>query len=152
MLSNSLNLMEQPNKLRFHRIHPDARLPTRATSLSAGLDLFLIEDVQIDPNCRVACRVGLSVEIPQGYYGRIAPRSGLATKFGIDVLAGVIDSDYRGEIICVLINHGDSSATFKAGDRIAQLVIECISLPMPEWSDNLATTDRANRGFGSSDG
>ena len=136
--------------LRFLRLHPDARLPARATSLSAGLDLYVIDSVQIDPSCRVACRTGLSVEIPQGYYGRIAPRSGLATKFGIDVLAGVIDSDYRGEIICVLINHGDSSVTFKTGDRVAQLIIESISLLTAEWADTLASTDRSGGGFGSS--
>jgi dUTP pyrophosphatase len=136
--------------LRFLKLHPDARLPARATSLSAGLDLCIIDSVQIDPRCRVSCQTGLSVEIPQGYYGRVAPRSGLATKLGIDVLAGVIDSDYRGEIICVLVNHGDSLAKFKAGDKIAQLIIECISLPSAEWADSLSTTDRANGGFGSS--
>src|SRR5258708_5423160 len=114
----------EPNKLRFLKIHPDARLPARASPLSAGLDLCVIEDVQIAPNCRVACRTGLSVEIPQGSYGRIAPRSGLAKKFGIDVLAGVLDSDYRGEIICILINHGDSPVVFKTGDRVAQLIVE----------------------------
>lgn len=142
--------MEQPNKLRFLKIHPNAMLPIRATPLSAGLDLCVVDDVQIDPNCRGACRTGLSVEIPQGFYGRIAPRSGLATRFGIDVLAGVIDSDYRGEIICVLINHGDSSITFKPGDRIAQLIVESISLPLAEWTDTLSSTDRGRGGFGSS--
>jgi dUTP pyrophosphatase len=136
--------------LRFLRLHPDARLPARATSLSAGLDLCVIDGVQIDPGGRVACRTGLSVEIPRGYYGRIAPRSGLATEFGIGVLAGVIDSDYRGEIICLLINHGHSSVTFKTGDRIAQLIIESISLPTAKWTDTLTSTDRSSGGFGSS--
>jgi dUTP pyrophosphatase len=137
-------------KLRFLKLHPDAKLPARATPLSAGLDLCAIDDVELGPARRAACRTGLSIEIPKGCYGRIAPRSGLATTFGIDVLAGVIDSDYRGEIICVLINHGDSPATFKPGDRIAQLIIECISLPSAEWADALASTDRSSDGFGSS--
>jgi dUTP pyrophosphatase len=146
---NSQKLMES-TKLRFLKLHPAAKLPERATLLSAGLDLCVIHEVQIDPSFRGECRTGISVEIPQGCYGRVAPRSGLATKFGVDVLAGVIDSDYRGEIICVLINHGDSSVTFKAGDRIAQLIIESISLPTAEWADTLASTDRAGGGFGSS--
>jgi dUTP pyrophosphatase len=137
-------------KLRFLKLHPDARLPERATPLSAGLDLHTIDAVQIEPFGRVECHTGLSVEVPEGWYGRVAPRSGLAAKFGIDVLAGVIDSDYRGEIVCVLINHGDSSVTMNAGDRIAQLIVESISLATAEWADTLASTDRAGGGFGSS--
>lgn len=142
--------MAQPNKIRFLRIDPNAILPARATPFSAGLDLCTIDDVRIDPNCRVECRTGLSVEIPEGFYGRVAPRSGLATRFGIDVLAGVIDADYRGEIICVLINHGEASAAFKPGDRVAQLIIECISSLSPEWATTLMSTDRGDGGFGSS--
>jgi dUTP pyrophosphatase len=142
--------MERLNKLQFFRIDPQAILPVRATSLSAGLDLCTIEAVRIDPNCRATCRTGLSVEIPPGFYGRIAPRSGLAIRFGLDVLAGVIDSDYRGELICVLINHGEEPATFQPGDRIAQLIIEAISSPAPEWADALTKTERSEGGFGSS--
>jgi dUTP pyrophosphatase len=148
---NSLAPMEQPSKLKFFRIHPGAILPVRATPLSAGLDISAIEAVRIEPNCRATCRTGLSVEIPPGFYGRIAPRSGLAIRFGLDVLAGVIDSDYRGEIMCVLINHGEEPATFEPGDRIAQLIIECISSPSVEWADALTNTERSDGGFGSSD-
>jgi len=68
---------------------------------------------------------------------------------GIDVLAGVIDADYRGEILCLLVNLGDVRVVFSAGDRIAQLIIEAVSMLEPEWSDELYQTDRHNRGFGS---
>src|ERR1044072_6914752 len=140
----------ESTKLRFLKIHPAAKLPTRATAHSAGLELCVVEHVEISSRARVACRTGLCVEIPQGLYGRIAPRSGLAAKFGIDVLAGVIDSDYRGAIVCLLINHGDSSRTINAGHRIAQLIIESICLATAEWADTLTSTDRAGGGFGSS--
>jgi dUTP pyrophosphatase len=91
----------------------------------------------------------LSVAIPQGFYGRVAPRSGLAVKHGLDVLAGVIDSDYRGEIICALINHGEEAFVLEAGMRVAQLVIEAIAMPVPVWSEDLNGTERGGSGFGS---
>lgn len=142
--------MEQANKIKFSKTHPNAILPQRATPFSAGLDLAVIQSVRIDPHQRVACRTGLSVEIPPGFYGRIAPRSGLATKFGIDVLAGVVDSDYRGEVMCLLINHGETVVVFEAGDRIAQLIVERISSTSSEWTEALSDTERAEGGFGSS--
>src|ERR1700752_841271 len=94
-------------KLEFKRLDPNAVLPTRGSVASAGLDLFSIEDITIEPKQRVLARTGLAVAIPVGCYGRIAPRSGLAMKTGLDVLSGVIDADYRGEIGCLLYNTGD---------------------------------------------
>jgi dUTP pyrophosphatase len=91
----------------------------------------------------------LAAAIPKGFYGRVAPRSGLAVKHGLDVLAGVIDSDYRGEIICALINHGDEPLQIEEGTRIAQLVIEAIITPEPVWSEDLSETERGRAGFGS---
>ena len=93
-------------RLRFKRLHPEARLPARGSALAAGLDLCAVERVTIQPGGRAAVRTGLAVEIPAGFYGRVAPRSGLAVRHGIDVLAGVIDADYRGEILCALVNLG----------------------------------------------
>jgi dUTP pyrophosphatase len=87
--------------------------------------------------------------VPHGFYGRVAPRSGLATRHGLDVLAGVIDSDYRGEILCALINHGDELIEIKAGMRVAQLLIEAIATPEPCWSEDLNETTRGEGGFGS---
>lgn len=131
------------------RIHPQAKLPTRGSLHSAGLDLYSIESLWIAARGRATIRTGLSVAIPHGFYGRIAPRSGLAVKHGLDVLAGVIDSDYRGEIICALINHGDEPLEIEAGMRIAQLIIESIETPTPTWSEDLSETERGGGGFGS---
>jgi dUTP pyrophosphatase len=135
--------------LKFLRLNPDATLPVRSRAQAAGLDLHSVEELQIQPHQRAAVKTGLSVAIPQNTYGRIAPRSGLAAKSGIDVLAGVIDSDYRGELICVLINHDDRPFTIARGDRIAQLIIEQILTPIPEWTTELDPTVRNNQGFGS---
>lgn len=137
-------------RLEFMRLHRAAKLPTRGSALSAGLDLYSIESVVLTGHGGLAAvRTGLSVAIPPGFYGRVAPRSGLAVKHGLDVLAGVIDSDYRGEIICALINHGEEAFEMEAGMRIAQLVIEAIALPAPVWSEDLSETERGSRGFGS---
>lgn len=131
------------------RLHAGAKLPTRGSPHSAGLDLYAIESLTIHARSRASVRTGLAVAIPQGFYGRVAPRSGLAVRHGLDVLAGVIDSDYRGEIICALINHGDETVEIEAGMRIAQLVIESIATPEPVWSEDLSRTERGPGGFGS---
>jgi hypothetical protein len=93
-------------------------------------------------------RTGLAVEIPPGFYGRVAPRSGLAVRHGIDVLAGVIDSDYRGEILCALVNHGDEPFEVEPGARVAQLVVEAIATPEPAWAEELEETERGAGGLG----
>lgn len=139
------------DSLKFLKLHPAAKLPTRGSKYAAGLDLYSVEDTVIPAGERALVRTGLSVAIPRGYYGRVAPRSGLATEHGVDVLAGVIDSDYRGEIICVLINHGREIVHLEVGRRVAQLVIESIITPQAEWADTLDKTDRGSGGFGSSD-
>jgi len=136
-------------RLEFMRLHEEARLPTKGSKDSAGLDLYAIESLVIPAHGRAGIRTGLAVSIPQGFYGRVAPRSGLAIRHGLDVLAGVIDSDYRGEIICALINHGDEPLEIKAGSRIAQLIIESIVTPEPVWSEDLSQTERGHGGFGS---
>jgi dUTP pyrophosphatase len=136
-------------RLEFMRLDAAAKLPTRGSRFAAGLDLYSIESVRIRAHGRAIVRTGLSVAIPHGFYGRVAPRSGLAVRHGLDVLAGVIDSDYRGEIMCALINHGDEAIEIEAATRIAQLIIEAIATPVPVWSDDLSETERGMRGFGS---
>lgn len=135
--------------LNFKRLEPNAILPTRGTPLSAGLDLYCIEELRIAPKARASARTGLRVAIPVGFYGRIAPRSGLAVKQGIDVLAGVIDCDYRGEIICLLYNTSDSLVELGAGSKICQLIIEQVITPSAAWIDDLEETARGAAGFGS---
>ena len=137
------------NKIEFSRLDPDAKLPTRGSEHAAGLDLYSLEEVVLAPGDRAAVRTGLAAAIPHGYYGRVAPRSGMAVKAGLDVLAGVIDSDYRGEIKCALINHGREAINIEAGSRIAQLIVEAIIMPQPVWSDSLSDTSRGADGFGS---
>ena len=135
--------------LNFKRLDPRALLPTRGSSAAAGLDLYSIEDIQIQPHQRILARTGLAVAIPKGFYGRVAPRSGLAVKNGLDVLAGVIDADYRGELCCALLNTGDDTIELPQGSRLCQLIIEQIITPTPTWSDELEDTTRGAGGFGS---
>lgn len=136
-------------RLRFKRLHAEARLPTRGSAHAAGLDLYAVERVTIRPGGRAAVRTGLAVAIPEGFYGRVAPRSGLALRHGLDVLAGVIDADYRGEILCALVNHGDEPFVVEPGARVAQLIVEAIATPSAAWAEELEETERGAGGFGS---
>src|SRR3954452_14936459 len=141
--------MNDKGVLGFKRLDPRATLPQRGSASAAGLDLHSIEPVCLSPHERVLVPTGLAVAIPEGYYGRIAPRSGLATKKGIDVLAGVIDADYRGEIQCLLYNTGEETVELPAQARICQLIIEKIITPEAEWLESLPQTVRGDGGFGS---
>ena len=126
-------------------------LPEYETSGAAGLDVCCAEDFAIDCGGRHLVPTGLFAEIPQGYEIQVRPRSGLAIKHGITVLnsPGTIDSDYRGEICVIMINHGPRSIEFKKGDRIAQLVL--CKVERIEWLpvDSLTGTKRGEKGFGS---
>lgn len=138
--------------VKFNKLNPQAKRPTRANKADAGADLFALESIMIQPLERKMIPTGIRLEIPEGYYGRIAPRSGLAVKNGIDVLAGVVDSGYRGEINVVLYNTDKNNTFFvEAGNRIAQLIIEKhYNLEFVEVADELSDTDRGEGGFGSS--
>ena len=136
--------------MKIKLLDKNAKIPFRANKTDAGADLFSIENVKILPLERKAISTGIYVEIPEGYYGRIAPRSGLAYKNGIDVLAGVIDSSYRGEIKVILFNTDkDKFFEIKIGDRIAQLIIEDHFNFKFEIADELSYTERGEGGFGS---
>jgi len=140
--------LEKEMRIRIQRLDEKARIPTKGSKLAAGHDLYSIEDILIPANSRVLVKIGLAVAVPEGTYGRIAPRSGLATK-GITVDAGVIDADYRGEVKVLLVNHGKLDYEVKMGERIAQLVVERID--DQDWMevDGLDETERAGKGFGS---
>jgi dUTP pyrophosphatase len=135
--------------LRFKQLDERAVLPRRGSALAAGLDVYSIEDLKIEPKQRAIARTGLAVGIPPGFYGRVAPRSGLAAKSGLDVLAGVIDSDYRGEVCCLLYNTGDEPIHLAAGSKICQLIVEQIIRPEAAWVRDLDETARGAGGFGS---
>ncbi len=101
--------------VKIKKIHPEAKLPARGTDASAGADLACLEAFTLVPGERKLVPTGLIIEIPPGWYGRVAPRSGLAVKHGVDTLAGVIDSDYRAELKVLMINLGDAPVNFNAG-------------------------------------
>jgi len=142
---------------------PNASPPTYGSPEAAGMDLYAdlhprdvdhplshLEFVhELKPGERKLVKTGVQVAIPVGSYGRIAPRSGLAYKHGIDVLAGVIDSDYRGEIGVILINFGDEPFIIKHGDRIAQMIITPHLTLVPVAYEELPETGRGGGGFGS---
>jgi dUTP pyrophosphatase len=140
-------------ELEIMRVRDDARVPARAYTGDAGLDLAACAPIRLAPGERAVVPTGLAVAIPEGYAGFVQPRSGLAAGHGIAVVnsPGLIDSGYRGEIQVVLLNT-DRARTFtaEAGERIAQLVV----LPVPEVSvrevDDLPPSERGIRGFGSS--
>jgi dUTP pyrophosphatase len=139
--------------LYVRRIHPDAQIPAGAYPGDAGLDLASVEDVVLGPGERRTIATGLAVAIPPGHGGFVQPRSGLAARHGVTVVnsPGLIDSGYRGELQVVLLNT-DAAEPFhvRPGDRIAQLVV--LALPELEVveASELAPSERAERGFGSS--
>jgi dUTP pyrophosphatase len=135
--------------LKFVRLCSDAFVPTKGSPWSAGYDLYASEDVVIHSHGKACVSTGLMVSVPPGTYGRIAPRSGLALKYFIDVGAGVVDSDYRGPLKVVLFNHGEVAFIVKIGDRIAQLICEKIEYPELREVVSLEDTLRGNGGFGS---
>lgn len=136
-------------KLQFKKLHELAKLPVRGSENAAALDLSSIESMVIPAQGFASVHTGLAVAIPIGFYGRIAARSGWAAKNGISTIGGVIDSDYRGELICILANHSNENFQIEIGDRIAQFIIESIITPTPEFVDELSDTTRGSHGFGS---
>ena len=127
----------------------NAALPERSTNGAVGYDLCASQDCTILAGGKGLVKIGLSISFPTGLYARIAPRSGLALKKLIDVGAGVVDSDYRGEVGVVLFNHGDQDFEVKMGDRIAQLILEKIDTLPVEEVQGLDNTVRGSGGFGS---
>lgn len=139
--------------LRVRRLHPDAVLPTRAYAGDAGLDLYALEDATLAPGQRVRVRTGIAIELPAGHAGLVVPRSGLAARHGIAVVnaPGIVDEGYRGEVQVLLLNTDREEAfTVQAGDRIAQLVVVAVATPEVVEVAELADSERAAGGFGSS--
>jgi dUTP pyrophosphatase len=130
------------------RVDGTGALPDYATEGAAGADLRAAEAITLAPGARAAVPTGISVEIPPGHVGLVWPRSGLAVRQGIDTLAGVIDSDYRGEVKVVLVNHGTEPVAIADGDRIAQLLVQPVSR-VRFTRAALAPSGRGAGGFGS---
>lgn len=155
--------------IKVKKVHPNAQLPLRNNPTDAGADLFSVENVVIPAGGRAIVDTGIQVEtenteevyssaamgfvvrkVPTNYYHRIAPRSGLAAKYGITTFAGVIDESYRGNIKVVLFNSGTQDFEVKIGDRIAQLITETCQFHTFEEVEAVEETARGAAGFGSS--
>jgi dUTP pyrophosphatase len=140
-------------ELAFQRLRPDAVIPQRAYPGDAGLDLSASERVELGPGERALVGTGLAVAIPEGHAGFVQPRSGLAARDGITIVntPGLVDSGYRGELRVVLLNTDREQAfVVEPGMRIAQLVVLAVATPEPIEVDELPTSERGVRGFGSS--
>ena len=140
-------------KVYIKKLDERAVVPTYGTEYSAGADLYNLsgEDTVIPPHKTVLIHTGIAVEIPEGYCGLIFARSGLATKRGLAPAnkVGVIDADYRGEIMVALYNHSDTDAVVAGGERVAQLAIVPFLKAEYEITDELTDTLRGAGGFGS---
>jgi dUTP pyrophosphatase len=139
------------SQVKFTKLHPDAKPPMYQTDQSVGADLTSVEDVDIEPGQFRLVKTGIAVELPRAIEMQIRPRSGLAFKHGVTVLnaPGTIDSDYRGEVGVLLINHGTTTFRVSKGDRIAQAVLAKAILTNYKYAKELSSTDRGAGGFGS---
>ncbi|NXG72350.1 DUT protein, partial [Baryphthengus martii] len=136
-------------RLRFTKLSENASAPSKGSARAAGYDLYSAYDCVIPPMEKAVVKTDIQIALPSGCYGRVAPRSGLAAKHFIDVGAGVIDEDYRGNVGVVLFNFGKETFEVKKGDRIAQLICERICYPELEEVQALDDTERGEGGFGS---
>ncbi|KAK3906955.1 dUTPase-like protein [Staphylotrichum tortipilum] len=139
----------QPPPLLIKKLSDKARLPTRGSAFAAGYDLYAARETTIPARGKGMVDTDLSLAVPADTYGRVAPRSGLASKNFIDTGAGVIDADYRGPVKILLFNHSDVDFEVKEGDRVAQLVIERIYTPEVVEVQELEASVRGAGGFGS---
>lgn len=138
-------------RLHIERLDPKATIPTRGSDGSAGLDLYALRNQTVFAGQQQNIRTGIAMDIPNGMVGLVWPRSGLAAKHGLDVMAGVIDSDYSGEIIVILRNHSKQNFKVNSGDRIAQIVIQGYNKLEPFKVSELGRDEdgRGRNGFGS---
>lgn len=136
------------NILKVKKSVNHAYIPTRGSLQAAGFDLYSAYEYKLLPGKNVLVDTGIQIELPEGTYGRVAPRSKLSTQYSISVGAGVVDPDYRGNIYVLLLNHGDRELDIAQGDRIAQLICEKIMFPDIEVVTSMTTTERNDRGCG----
>ena len=141
------------NTVKVKKLHPNAKLPTYGSLEAAGADLYACLDapVTVAPGETVWIPTGIALEVPKGCAGLVYARSSMGVKRGLAPAnkVGVIDSDYRGEIRVVLLNHGKETQTVEHGERVAQFLITPVLTPCYEEADELSDTDRGAGGFGS---
>jgi len=155
-MSSSEDIQQTPlapdSQLLVKRVSDKGKLPTRGSPFSAGYDLYGAVKTIIPARGKALIDTQISIAVPAGTYGRVAPRSGLAIKFGITSGAGVIDADYRGIVFVLLFNLSDKDFEVQEGDRIAQLILEKIHTPEVVEVEDLDETLRGSGGFGSTGG
>lgn len=137
------------NALYFKKMSDRATTPSRGSELAAGYDLYSAENVVIPKQGKALVKTDIAIALPEGCYGRVAPRSSLSWKHHIDVGAGVIDRDYRGNVGVVLFNLSQQDYKVQQGDRIAQLIVERISISPLVEVEELDDTARGTAGYGS---
>ncbi|KAJ8340418.1 hypothetical protein SKAU_G00350510 [Synaphobranchus kaupii] len=148
-VKSNVTVPEAKAVLKFAKLTENATVPTKGSAKSAGYDLYSAYDYNVAPMDKVLVKTDIQIAVPVGCYGRVAPRSGLAAKYFIDVGAGVVDEDYRGNVGVVLFNFSKETFEVKKGDRIAQLICEKICYPELEQHETLDETVRGIGGFGS---
>ena len=131
-------------------LEPNGRIPTKTNLSDAGFDLYSSVQTIIPAHSRKTINTGISLEMPEHLCGLIWPRSGLSVKQGIDVLAGVVDSGYRGEIMVCLYNTSEQAVHINTGDRIAQMIFQEVPRVIMEVHESLGSSQRGDNGFGSS--
>ncbi len=135
--------------IRVMKLSDTATIPTRGSAVAAGWDLYASQECIVPARGKAIVSTDISIAVPVGYYGRVAPRSGMAWKNHTDIGAGVIDADYRGPIGVVMFNHSEEDLKIEVEDRVAQLVIEQISMAPLTEVDSLDDTERGEGGYGS---
>jgi dUTP pyrophosphatase len=145
----NLDGSSEVNTVQVKLVHGNAQKPTRANENDAGWDLYSTIHTVIPPKQRKTVNTGISLQMPEHFAGLIWPRSGLSVKSGIDVLAGVVDSGYRGEIMVCLYNTSDENVAIHIGDRIAQIIFQEVPRVNMEVHETLGSSQRGDNGFGS---
>jgi dUTP pyrophosphatase len=136
-------------KLKIKRLHADAKIPVYSHHDDAGFDLFSIDNITLKKGERAMVPTGIAMEIPEGHVGLVWDKSGLAMKHGIKTIGGVVDSQYRGEIIIGVMNLSKEDYTFEKGHKIAQMIIQKKEFVDFEEVPELSDTTRGEGGFGS---
>ena len=139
------------NRLRIKKLSQQAIIPTKGSRMAAGHDIYALKNGTFPAQRQMLVETGIVIGLPKGTYGRLVAPSGMASKQGIAVGGGIIDADNTGEIRVILRNHGTSEYEFKAGDRIAQLIVERIQTSEAVGVEELVETERGTQGFGSTD-
>ncbi len=138
-------------ELKVKKVHQEAKIPEYAHEGDSGLDLYSVEEIELQPQEIKTVKTGLQVSMPQGFEAQVRPKSGLAAKFGITVLntPGTVDSCYRGEVMVILVNLGKQAYKVEKGSKIAQMVVAKVEEAQVEEVQELDQTARNQGGFGS---